>query len=648
MLRQFSLKTYIFVWVFLAVAIPLIGLLLGTTSYSRTLYREEVRREIAVGLDNAVASVNRRLFVEQDLIGGLSRVAAVQAFLPALRALRHGQPHPDHAELTERVTQFFENFQAIRRSLGTVRIIDAEGDTLVKVRDGRRVPATIERLDTVFVVENGSEFPGFRDELDSLREGDVGSLPSPPGFAAQDAVFNTVLPLEHELEVVGYLAIAPPLNPLDRTLDVALRPFEARLLVAEVNSLDTDRHGRVLYDDRTGIRFSNPAARAQLQDRQPELLPLAFHEIEGQLTQAAGPGHVYFLQFNPYPDRLTSWLYAFEVDLEQLGTPFRHTPQIILIGILLALAIAALLARLGVRQIASPVSRLAQRLIGFADGQRGERLQVAGPRELKGASLAFNRMAATLDQAEQERDQAMQAMVQNAKLASVGQLAAGISHEISNPLANIYSLTKLVQRRLPPDDQVLARDVDNIRDEAERASRIISGLLNFSRQVPANPTVFEVGAWLRDGIALVQHAAAARQIRVDQDGVANCWVRGDRDLLQQTLINLLLNAIHASPDDGRVEVSASRAGDWLKVSVRDAGSGIDAATMNKIFDPFFTTKPEGEGTGLGLSICLGIVEHHGGKLTVANRDGGGAVASFTLPLEPAAAMLDTPPSEVSV
>lgn len=630
MLRRLPLKAYLFLWVLLAVVIPLVVVLFGATAYSERLYSQEVQREIIDGLNNTASAITRRFFVEQDLATSLSQVPAVQGFLPALQALAEGEVHPRHEALSEQITHFFETFQGVRRSLGTVRILDSSGDTLIKVRNGQRVPATLARLDSVAVVENGSELGEFQRQLKDLNEDSIGSLPSPPGFDPQDAVLNTVAPLRHELDVVGYLAISPPLDPLDRTLDVAPRPYRASLFVAEINSVDPGRNGRLLYDDATETRFADVGNRERLQERHPSLFDQAFHLSEGQVEKPDDSGKLYFVQLAPYTDRLISWLFVFEIDDRYLNAPFRHTTGAVLLGLGLALVVALLLARLGVRQIATPVSGLTQALIGSSRGQPAHHLQPTGPVEIKAASKAFNRLADSLEATERERDRAMKALVQNAKLASVGQLAAGISHEISNPLNNIYSLTRLLQRHLPDDDQVLRQDVQNIREEAERASRIIRGLLNFSRQVPTNPTDFDCRDWIQDSLALVQHAALKRQIEFETELDADCVIHGDRDLLRQALINLLINAIQASPEGSRIRVQSRLRQQRLELSIRDQGPGIAPEVAEKLFDPFFTTKAEGEGTGLGLSICLGIIEHHDGSLRIDNAEGGGARAVLTL------------------
>jgi two-component system NtrC family sensor kinase len=230
-------------------------------------------------------------------------------------------------------------------------------------------------------------------------------------------------------------------------------------------------------------------------------------------------------------------------------------------------------------------------------------------------------MADALVEAESERDRAVGAMIQSAKLASIGQLAAGIGHELSNPLGNIYSLTKLLQRHLP-DDEVLRRDVANIREEAERASHIIKGLLNFARQGPTQFSRFDLGVWLDDTLELVRRMAERKGIELALTATASAEVEADRGLLQQALVDLLVNAIQATPAGGCVQLAGGLQQDRLELSVRDQGPGIPAPAMSRVFDPFFTTKPEGEGTGLGLSIAMGIVERHGGTLELHNRAPG--------------------------
>jgi two-component system NtrC family sensor kinase len=221
-------------------------------------------------------------------------------------------------------------------------------------------------------------------------------------------------------------------------------------------------------------------------------------------------------------------------------------------------------------------------------------------------------------------------MMQSAKLVSIGQMAAGIGHEINNPLGNILSLTKLIEREIPEDETRLRKDVQKVRDEADRVSRIVKGILNFARQVPPEKIRFEVKPWLQETIDLVQKDIASNDVSINLNANDGILLDGDRDLLQQAMINLINNAIYASPENSEITVSAMVGDSVLQLIVEDRGSGIAAKQMDNIFDPFFTTKPIGHGSGLGLSICLGIVERHNGTLELVNRKDGGVRAIISL------------------
>ena len=630
MFRSLSLKTFVFFWMLIAVAVPLVTLLVAATQYSRHLYEDEVRRDITSALNRTVAAFDRRIFIERDLIGGLSKVPAMREYLPVLDNLKKGSLPSDFAVRTEILAHFFASFQRVRRSLGTVRVLDHNGNTLIKVSNGKRLSPNLRMVSGTPVVESGFESDDFRQALDELRPNDVGSLLFPPRKGIPNAVFNTVLPLKQHDAVVGYLVTEAPLGPLDRTLDMVARPKGANLIVAEVNSENRVRDGMVLYSDASGMNLSKSGKRPRLADVFPYLSEQAFFESEGVIPEQDG-SVIYYTQYWPYPDQLLSWTFVFQLEGDHLAAPFQHTRYVIWIGILMALAIALLVAHFGVGQVTAPVAGLARQLIGFAKGDRTSRLEPVGPKEMSQAYLAFNEMADSLQQAEEERDSAQNAVIRNAKLASVGQLAAGIGHELSNPLSNIYSLTKLAQRRLSEDDSV-RHDVDLIREEAERASNIIKGLLSFARQGPTNPTHFDVGEWIRESVSLVERLAQNRDVRVSPEEVGSCELQGDRGLLQQALVNVLVNAIQATPRGSEVRVLVELVDRDVCVSVEDQGGGVDQEAVDRIFDPFFTTKPEGEGTGLGLSIAMGIMERHSGNVELINREqGNGARATLRIP-----------------
>ena len=220
-------------------------------------------------------------------------------------------------------------------------------------------------------------------------------------------------------------------------------------------------------------------------------------------------------------------------------------------------------------------------------------------------------------------------------------MAAGIGHEINNPLNNILSYSTLINRTIKKhaeqfdekERQRLLHDIDALRNETLRASEIVKGILNFARQMPPTLHDFSIREWLEKSITLVQQTARSRHIDIQLHYHGDEVYHGDRAQLQQVVINLLLNAIQASPDNAVIDIGVEISKTELKVSIRDQGTGIDEQVLQNIYDPFFSTKEEGEGSGLGLSISLGIIESHQGSLQINNHPQAGVIAIITLPVK---------------
>jgi len=256
-----------------------------------------------------------------------------------------------------------------------------------------------------------------------------------------------------------------------------------------------------------------------------------------------------------------------------------------------------------------------------------------GTDELKQLDHSFHYLVDTLEETEKERDSAQKMMLQNAKLASIGEMAAGIGHEINNPLNNILSYAALIERDLPDNNKELQQDIQGLRAEAKRAGKIIKGILNFARQVPPEYTEFDLHTWLKDTLLLTHSQAHKYNIEIILQETPNLLINGDRNQLQQVLVNLLMNAIQASNPGDAIKVSTSSDADFFNITIEDQGPGIKQENKDKIFDPFFTTKNVGEGSGLGLSISIGIMQYHNGSLTLNNNPNGGVNATMKLPLQ---------------
>jgi two-component system NtrC family sensor kinase len=235
---------------------------------------------------------------------------------------------------------------------------------------------------------------------------------------------------------------------------------------------------------------------------------------------------------------------------------------------------------------------------------------------------------------------AQAAIQQGEKLAAVGQLAAGVMHEINNPLATIGACVAAMEGLLPsgPEGIQAAEYLRTIDREVARCSKIVDGLLDFSRPKATPKRTVSLNAVVEETLFLVQHHQRFKQLQVVRDLAEGLpGIVGSLEQLIQALLSLMLNAVDAMEGGGQLTVRTAInpvRSDEVAVAVEDTGVGIPPADQGKIFEPFFTTKPPGRGTGLGLSICYGIVAEHRGRIEVDSAPGRGTTFRVFLPVAP--------------
>jgi two-component system NtrC family sensor kinase len=213
---------------------------------------------------------------------------------------------------------------------------------------------------------------------------------------------------------------------------------------------------------------------------------------------------------------------------------------------------------------------------------------------------------------------------------------SGVAHELNNPLAGVMAFSELLLASPAGHDAETRPSIETIHAEAVRAAKIVSHLLTFARQQPAERMDADLNAIVTDTLALRRYALRTAQIELDvvlDPALPRAWA--DRFQLQQVVLNLVGNAEQALADwtgARRIVVCTRHDAEWLVIAVSDTGPGIRPEHRDRIFNPFYTTKPVGQGTGLGLSISDGIVREHGGRIRVESQPGEGATFLVELPV----------------
>ena len=318
---------------------------------------------------------------------------------------------------------------------------------------------------------------------------------------------------------------------------------------------------------------------------------------------------------------------------------------------LLGVAIVGIVAMRVAQRIAYPIRAMAMAALKVGDGDYSQKVEVRSRDEIGHLAVSFNKMVAdlddthqaltgwteTLEQKVEERTAALKAMqgqlIQAEKLAGIGKLAAGVAHEINNPLTGILTNSSLMLEDTPAGDPRRG-DLQTIVDETLRCRKIVKGLLDFARQSKPQKQMLSLNQVVEDVLALVRNQANFRNITLSTDFKGDLpLVMADRDQMRQVVLNIILNAADAMPNGGDLHIwtATSANGRHAEMVFKDSGPGIPSEILDKLFEPFFTTKKT--GTGLGLSIAYGILERHGGTIRVDSTQGRGTTVTLVLPVD---------------
>lgn len=620
-LRNQILRSFILLGLF-----PLLAAIYGMMVYSEHLYLRTVDNESISKTDHIGRLISDEILQRALLLDAISQAPHFLGLAVALETVtEEDQLTDDFAEHLKDVQELLASIQPMVAEDAVIRVLDDAGRTIIKVRFGSIARPTFETLLPYRIIENEPPAELVR-KLDALPDNQTSHVLLPDTHLdflplPRLALLDAVRPISVGEKKI-FLTYSSRGERLNRLLGLIPRFRDARI------SIGTRTPAQVLFDDNTNLPFGGFP-----KNTKP---PPLFHYLSNdKLRDPNGvivtpETRFYYTDFFPFHDHLVSWVITAEIDQERLLGFFKPLRWGVAIFSGLALLLALVLGITMSRRLADPVSRLATNMNHYARGEPTLPDVKTETLEIHQLQSAFSTMTQELEQVEADKAKAEKRLAQSERLASIGEMAAGIGHELNNPLNNILSLGKLM-RQSAGDPEAVKEDLDDLMSEAKRATGIVSGVLRFARQVPPEYEAVDICLWLENCVSRVSNLSKHCEIHIEQHCQQGEQAEFDPHQMEQVVINLLTNAIQASKDDGTVTVSARIADDQLIIDIEDSGAGMSEDTLEHLFEPFYTTKGVGEGSGLGLSISVGIVESHNGTLSLTNREPHGVIATITIP-----------------
>ncbi|MHB8880575.1 MAG: sensor histidine kinase [Thermodesulfovibrionales bacterium] len=321
----------------------------------------------------------------------------------------------------------------------------------------------------------------------------------------------------------------------------------------------------------------------------------------------------------------------FGISLEKAEHEIIATVNKIVVLTLVLLAASFAVILLLSRRFLGPITQLA----GIMEQARGDyldlRVDIRGHDELAVLGERFNSMIERIRQANEELKKTHEKLVQSEKLASVGILAAGVAHEINNPLGGIFNCLQML-RQNSDNPELREKYLDLFNEGLEKIESTVNKLLWMSRKAEHTPVEVNIRTSVASVYSFLEYKMKKRKIEFINGISDDLSLLFDVHDFQQLLLNLFINAVHAMPEGGTLEVLGHAGASGVSLEVTDTGCGIEAGNIGKIFDPFFTTKPTGEGTGLGLWLTYEIMRNYNGEISVYSEPGKGSRFVLRFPL----------------
>lgn len=571
------------------------------------------------------------------------RTMAASPELTAYRAAVAGDDRQRLAASLTKLEHAFLGWQLLDPTIQAIRLIDPAGNVLVKIKEGKinraagslYAPYQMPRVQYL----GGRDF--FKEAM-QLPKGGILISNLERGKVDEEeylcpGMVRFALPLFlADGRRSGVLLINVWGEQAGRLINRVIAEEEGNAFLVERNPADRQRNGIYLFHRDTACEFGDQTGshRTVFNDYPAEIVNAWMNSDHGITRDPRSRDILAHAYYSPYGRSDRGWVVVVNARrdffLGPLASIKRQTGLWAVLVVLLASGISIFFAR----SLARPIQAVVEGVRRMGE-HPSERIAAGTADEVGFLATEINRMADAMQQQAAEKLRVEEQIRNTEKLASIGEMAAGLAHELNTPLGNIKALAVLSRKGIGQgecDRTSLVADLNDIADQAGKCSGIIGGLLSFARRSEGSPANHNPTDLLLEAISLVRLRADKQQVKVKMEaGEELPMLYLDGDQLRQVFVNILLNGIDAAPG-GNITITVTPDNDHLKIDFEDTGCGIPPEHLDRIFDPFFTTKEVGQGTGLGLSVSYGMLQGMGGRIEVASQPGRGTTFTVILPV----------------
>ena len=594
----------------------------------------KVEEELRLSLKRSSEDVNNFLQDQKDEVRAVAELPLLRDLFSSLKNGNYG----DFEKNRKLIEHFFLQYQKNRKAVQAIRVVDTKGQVLVKVKELKIMDKTRAHPELP-VISVGSLFEKhFFAGMMGLKKGEVWMSSFELGIDNDQfcpPMIRIAAPIYLDNVLSGILLINIWGQRIGEIVNNTIGKNYGYSFLVEKNLLDPERHGIYLYHPDTDICFLNQTGRgSNFFKDYPETLKL-MNKDEGAIhNPSSSRDLIALVYYSPYASHERGWLMATVADRDKVLAPVIQQKKVMLAVGLITMIAAAVSAVLLSKTLTKPISLLSGGAKEIGSGNLDYRIDVSSGDEIGDLARGFNSMSEALKDNINKRIEAESRACQSEKLASIGELAAGVSHEINNPLGNIVSIARLLNEDIGSngcDIKAIKKDIDTIIREGRKCENIVAGLLNFSREIPLHKTPEDLAVLIDEVIISLDNKIQDKRIKIlrEYEDIPEIYL--DRAQIQQVFSNIILNSIHATGEGGNIRIETRMRGDDVEVEISDTGAGITEENLKKVFNPFFTTKEVGAGTGLGLAISYGIIKKHGGEINLENAEGKGTRCIITLP-----------------